>query len=83
MDPPKFSTEKGARERVKAKEGRESTRETTRVAKAKARKEKARMAKETKPPTLLLKPHKTMKAGSGLRTTDTRGCAMRNGQPRR
>jgi hypothetical protein len=67
MDPPKLSTERGARERVKARERRESTKETTKVAKAKAkakaRKEKARMARETKPPTLLLKPHKTMKAG--------------------
>ena len=66
MVPPTLSTEKAAKERVKAKERRER-KETTKVAKArakaKARKEKARMARETMPPTLRLKPHRTMKAG--------------------
>ena len=70
MVPPRFSTEKVAKERVKARESRER-KETTKVAKArakarakaKARKEKARMARETMPPILLLKPHRTMKAG--------------------
>ena len=66
MVPLRLSTERAARERVKAKERRER-KETTKVAKAKAkakaRKEKARMARETRPPTLRLKPHRTMKAG--------------------
>ena len=66
MVPHRFSTERAANERVKAKERRER-KETTKVARAKAKakasKEKARAAKETMPPTLRLKPHRTMRAG--------------------